>query len=94
MLGYKQEELRTLLEKMEYDMYDLLIQVCDSLAGTRVVNMEERMEDVKRRYGGYPQDKWDRNLELKSCFEHKMQRNIYEVVGKAAPGICTEASKA
>lgn len=90
----QQDELRILLQKMEYDMYDMLIQVCDSLAGTQVVDMEERMEDVKRRYGGYPQDKWDRNLELKSCFEHKMQRNIYEVVGKTAPGTCTEASKA
>lgn len=77
----QQEELKQLLEEMEYDDYDRLIQVCDSLAGTTVVDMEERMADVKRRYGAYPQDKWDKNLELKAYFEEKMQQNIYTVVG-------------
>ena len=63
-----------------YDEYDLLIQVCDSLAGTEVMDMEERMADVRRRYGAYPQDKWDRNLELKKYFEKKMRQDIYKVV--------------
>lgn len=78
----QQEELRVLLEKLEYDDYDRLIQVCDALAGTAVVDMEERMADVKRRYGAYPQDKWDKNLELKAYFEQKMQQDIYRVVGR------------
>lgn len=76
----QQEELRFLLGKMVYDEYDLLIQVCDSLAGTEVMDMEERMADVRRRYGAYPQDKWDRNLELKKYFEEKMRQDIYKVV--------------
>ena len=71
-----------MLEKLEYDDYDRLIQVCDSLAGVEVVDMEERMADVKRRYGAYPQDKWDKNLELKAYFEKKMQQDIYKVVGR------------
>lgn len=78
----QQEELRKRLEEMEYDDYDILIQVCDGLAGTTVVDMEERMADVKRRYGAYPQDKWDKNLELKAYFEEKMQQDIYKVVGR------------
>ncbi|MCM1048384.1 MAG: HD domain-containing protein [Clostridiales bacterium] len=78
----QQEELYKLLNEMVYDDYDKLIQVCDSLAGTEVVDMEERMADVKRRYGAYPQDKWDKNLALKAYFEEKMQRDIYEVVGR------------
>ncbi len=78
----QQEELRRLLEELEYDDYDRLIQVCDSLAGTEVVDMEERMADVKRRYGAYPQDKWDKNLELKAYFEEKMRQDIYMVVGR------------
>lgn len=41
--------------------------------------MEERMADVKRRYGSYPQDKWDRNMELKELFEQRMGKSIYEV---------------
>lgn len=78
----QQEELRMRLEEMEYDDYDILIQVCDGLAGITVVDMEERMADVKRRYGAYPQDKWDKNLELKAYFEEKMQQDIYKVVGR------------
>lgn len=76
----QQEELRGLLAEMVYDDYDRLIQVCDSLAGVVVMDMEERMADVKRRYGSYPQDKWDKNLELKAYFEEKMQQDIYKVV--------------
>ncbi len=65
------------------DDYDRLIQLCDSLAGAEgVLDIEERMEDVKRRYGSYPQEKWDSNLGLKEYFEEKTGRNIYEVVEK------------
>lgn len=78
----QQEELRNLLKGLEYDDYDRLIQVCDCLAGTEVMDMEERMADVKRRHGVYPQDKWDKNLELKAYFEQKMQQDIYRVVGR------------
>ena len=78
----QQQELRALLAEMVYDDYDRLIQVCDSLAGITVVDMEERMADVKRRYGSYPQDKWDRNLEMKGYFEEKMGQDIYTVVGR------------
>lgn len=65
------------------DEYDRLIQLCDALAGAEgVLDIEERMEDVKRRYGSYPQVKWDRNLELKKYFEEKMGMDVYLAVGK------------
>ena len=35
----------------------------------QLVNIEDRMNDVKRRYGRFPQSKWDKNLELKAFFE-------------------------
>ena len=59
--------------------------LCDSLAGAEgVLDIEERMLDVKRRYGAYPQHKWDINLALKAHFEVLCGgRNIYEVVDKA-----------
>ena len=77
----QKEELRTLLAACEYDDYDRLIQLCDCLAGsTGVVDMEERMEDVKHRYGEYPQEKWDNNLRLKAYFEARSGRNIYDIV--------------
>lgn len=73
------------LATMVYDEYDRLIQLCDSLAGAEgVLDIEERMLDVKRRYGAYPQHKWDINLALKAHFEALCGgRDIYEIVDKA-----------
>lgn len=74
-------ELAQALTDMNFDDYDRLIQLCDSLAMAEgVVDMEERMLDVKRRYGSYPQDKWDANFRLRSYFEEKMGRDLYAVV--------------
>ena len=79
-----EEELKliqTELAKITMDDYDRLIQLCDSLAGAEgVLDMEERMGDVKRRYGYYPEDKWNINLELKKRFEDRMQADLYVVV--------------
>ena len=75
--------IETNLAAMVYDEYDRLIQLCDSLAdASGVVDIEERMNDVKRRYGSYPQDKWDNNLALKAHFEQLEGCSIYEVVEK------------
>ncbi len=81
-----EEETRVICETLEdtkLDEYDRLIQLCDSLAGAEgVLDIEERMNDVKRRYGSYPKDKWDTNFALKSYFESKAGKDIYEVVEK------------
>ena len=80
------EELRlikTELDKAVYDEYDRLIQLCDSLAGADgVLDVEDRMKDVKKRYGFYPQAKWDTNIRLMQYFEKKMNQNIYLVCEK------------
>lgn len=79
----KVRELEQALAAAEYDDYDRLIQLCDSLAGSEgVLDIEERMNDVKRRYGSYPQEKWDANIRMKAYFEEKAGRDIYEVVKK------------
>ncbi len=79
----KVRELEKALAAAEYDDYDRLIQLCDSLAGSEgVMDIEERMSDVKRRYGSYPQEKWDANIRLKAYFEEKAGQDIYEVVEK------------
>lgn len=71
------------LEAVSLDEYDRLIQLCDSIAGSEgVLDIEERMGDVKRRYGSYPQQKWDNNIKLKEHFEEKMGKDIYAVVEK------------
>ena len=80
------EELKMIqdvLAETDMDDYDRLIQLCDALAGSEgVLDIEERMGDVKRRYGFYPQAKWDRNLALKKYFEDKMGKDVYHVVDK------------
>ena len=77
------ELINTALAQVVMDDYDRLIQLCDSLAGSEgVLDIEERMGDVKRRYGSYPQEKWDANIKLKEYFEEKMGKDIYEVVEK------------
>ncbi|MCH5163209.1 MAG: HD domain-containing protein [Clostridiales bacterium] len=77
------QELKDSLAFVEYDDYDRLIQLCDALGGANgVVDIEERMQDVKNRYGFYPQNKWDKNIELKQYFENIAGQNIYEIVGQ------------
>lgn len=80
------EELKMIQEALEatvMDEYDRLIQLCDALAGAEgVLDMEERMLDVKNRYGSYPQAKWDSNIGLKKHFEEKTGKDIYVIVDK------------
>lgn len=53
------------------------------MAGAQgVLKIEERMLDVKRRYGSYPQAKWEKNLALKRCFAAKAHADIDAVVGE------------
>lgn len=81
--------IKTELAKTIYDEYDRLIQLCDCLAGAEgVLDIENRMNDVKKRYGFYPQDKWNSNMNLKQYFEGKMNKDIYLICEKDtfAPG--------
>jgi HD superfamily phosphodiesterase len=81
-----EEELKMIQDALNVatmDEYDRLIQLCDSLAGAEgVLDIEERMGDVKYRYGSYPQSKWDSNLALKKHFEGKMGKDIYAVTDR------------
>jgi len=77
------ELINTSLAAVIMDDYDRLIQLCDALAGSEgVLDMEERMKDVKSRYGNYPKDKWEANIKLKEYFETKTGKNIYDLVEK------------
>lgn len=74
--------LSDLILSYTYDDYDRLIQLCDSIAfPTGVVDLKTRMDDVERRYGGYPAEKRQKHYDLKTYFEKKMNRNLYEVCG-------------
>ena len=77
----EKERICELMERYEYDDYDLLIQVCDSISlPSGPVDMVIRMQDVKERYGEYPESKWNKNLELKQYFDLKVGKDIYEIV--------------
>lgn len=74
------ELLDAALGEIVYDDYDRLIQLCDALAGSEgVLDIEERMEDIRRRYGYYPRAKWDTNIKLKKYFEKKAGDDIYRI---------------
>lgn len=75
------EEIKSLLAAAEYDDYDRLIQLLDSTCGADgTLNLEDRMNDVKARYGYYPQAKWDKNFELKAYFEKLAGWEYYEII--------------
>ena len=77
----KMEEIKKLLSSVKYDDYDRLIQMLDATCGADgTVNLEERMNDVKKRYGYYPQAKWNKNFELKEYFEQLAGRDLYDII--------------
>lgn len=75
--------IRTKLQEVQFDEYDKLIQLCDAISGAEgVMNIIDRMNDVRMRYGAYDLDKWNTNLALKVYFERKMGKDLYEAVEK------------
>ena len=77
------EMIRVKLKETVQDDYDKLIQLCDALAGAEgIMDIIDRMSDVKRRYGSYDPEKWQTNLDLKDYFEKKMGMDIYLAVDK------------
>ncbi|MBR5111432.1 MAG: HD domain-containing protein [Clostridia bacterium] len=83
--------IRTKLQETGCDDYDRLIQLCDAISGADgVMDMIERMNDVKKRYGAYSPEKWNANLALKKYFEQKMGKDLYEAVEKDTFIPCAE----
>ena len=82
----QQLALEQALSQCQFDDDDRLIQLCDAISlPLGAVAIEERMGDVKRRYGHYPQDKWNKNMELKAYFSHKAGRDIGELTAGITP---------
>ena len=75
--------IRNGLQETVFDDYDRLIQLCDAVSGAEgVMDIVDRMSDVKKRYGHYDPEKWEKNLSLKAYFENKMGKDLYEAVEK------------
>ena len=74
------------LNQLEYDDYDKLIILCDSLADANgFCILEKRFVDTTRRYGAFPftVDRWNWTFAFKEYFEQKAGKSIYRLL----PGI-------
>ncbi|WP_040330490.1 HD domain-containing protein [Clostridium ihumii] len=74
------------IKNVEYDDYDRLIQLCDSLSlPIGYCLLEKRMIDVALRHGVKDGvvDKWKKVFENKEYFEKKMGMSLYDVL----PGV-------
>jgi hypothetical protein len=79
-------ELDHLLMSIEYDDFDRLIQLCDSLAmASGYVLIEKRLVDVLLRYGPneYIVPKWRAIMDLKAYFDRRVRGSIYHLL----PGV-------
>lgn len=84
------DEMRFIAEtlaQLEFDDYDRLILVCDSLAMAEgFVLMEKRMLDVALRYGGVNEHilaKWRETFRIKADFERVLDCSVYALL----PGV-------
>ncbi|HWT75896.1 MAG TPA: HD domain-containing protein [Mobilitalea sp.] len=71
------------IEKIEYDDYDKLFQLCDSLAlADGFCLLEKRFVDVHRRYGvnEYTVPRWNAVFEIKEYFENRIGQSIYDLL--------------
>ncbi|HAS37870.1 MAG TPA: phosphohydrolase [Ruminococcaceae bacterium] len=75
--------IKAFIENIEYDDYDKLIILCDSLADANgFCILEKRFVDTTRRYGIFPftVDRWNKTIEFKEYFEKMIGRSIYALL--------------
>lgn len=75
--------IKAFLEGIEYDDYDKLIILCDSLGDANgLCILEKRLIDTTRRCGIYPFmiDRRNKTYEYKEYFEKKMGKSVYAVL--------------
>ena len=78
--------IQQFLEQVEYDEYDRLIILCDSLADANgFCILEKRLVDTTRRYGAVPftVERWNRTFAIKEAFEARIGCSVYRLL----PGI-------
>lgn len=79
----KERIIRDYLTACEFDDYDRLIVLCDSLAvDYGFCILERRFVDVARRYGIWPNtvDRWNEIFRIKEDFERRMGCSVYDVL--------------
>ena len=79
----EEQAIRKYISNCKCDDYDLLIQLCDSLAvDYGFCILEKRFIDVARRYGVWVNsvERWNVTFAIKEYFESKMGCSIYDVL--------------
>jgi len=72
--------LKRYIESVEYDNYDLLIQLCDAISlPVGACIMEKRLVDVALRHGLFDSTirKWKAFMNIKKYFDELCNQNIY-----------------
>ncbi|TXJ11084.1 HD domain-containing protein [Brachyspira aalborgi] len=75
--------IKEFIKNAKYDDYDLLIQLCDSLAMTNgFCILEKRFIDVAIRYGTFKHSslRWKKIFDIKKYFENKIGISIYKLL--------------
>lgn len=75
--------LQKFLENLEYDDYDILIQLCDAISlPSGACIMEKRLIDVALRHGlpDFTIDKWKAFMRTKKHFDKLCGCNIYTLL--------------
>lgn len=81
------------IHNTEYDDYDKLIIVCDSLATANgFCILEKRFVDTTLRYGAFPftVERWKNTIGFKEEFDERTGKSIYSVlrgIESASPGV-------
>lgn len=79
----EEQEIKKYILNCTCDDYDLLIQLCDSVAvDYGFCILEKRFVDVARRYGVWENsvERWNATFAIKDYFEAKMDCSIYDVL--------------
>ena len=75
--------IKAYLERIEYDDYDKLIILCDSLgAADGFCILEKRFVDTTRRYGVFPftVERWNKTYEYQRYFEQLAGQSVYRLL--------------
>lgn len=78
-----QKKMEQFISNRNYNDYDKLIILCDSLAlPDRLCVLEQRFVDTTIRYGVFPFTilRWTATYDLKKYFEAKMDCSLYEIL--------------
>lgn len=79
------EFVRNFIEKIEYNDYDLLIQVLDGLIKTEYLGIEKRAAGVLKNHGANPyfEKRKEKLYELEEYFQNKLSKPISAYLPKA-----------